>query len=84
MEKTVSEKQRVFTLMVAQIILFAYARGYELTCGTVREDGLSINFGLWVDGEETIDREKFAPIAEKWEALGGVYIPAGELAMCYI
>jgi hypothetical protein len=31
--KKLSEKQREFTLMVAQIILFAYARGYELTFG---------------------------------------------------
>jgi hypothetical protein len=27
------ERQRAFTLMVAQLIIFAYARGYELTFG---------------------------------------------------
>ncbi len=34
-----SEKQRTFTLMVAQIILFAYARGYDLTFGEVYRTG---------------------------------------------
>ena len=36
--KRLGTKQRIFTLMVADLILFAYERGYELTLGDAYRD----------------------------------------------
>lgn len=36
--KTLGDKQRVFTRMVADLILFAYDNGYELTLGDAYRD----------------------------------------------
>lgn len=37
-ELTLGQKQRRFTLMVAQLIQYAYSRGYELTFGDAYRD----------------------------------------------
>lgn len=35
---TLGDKQRKFTLMIAQLVIFAYSRGYELTFGDSYRD----------------------------------------------
>ena len=79
--------------MVAELTLFAYARGLELTFGEVfrtkeqqeihmksgrsrvarskHQDRLAVDFNLFVDGAYVRDKEKYRPLGEKWEEIGG-------------
>ncbi len=90
---SLSKKQRIFTLMVADLISWAYSKGYELTFGeayrtreqqeiyvksgrskTMRSKHLkrlAVDFNLFIDGRYVRDPERYRPLGEEWERLGG-------------
>ena len=79
---TLGNKQRKFSLMVAKLIVFMYAEGYEVTLGDAfAHDGhrknslhykkLAIDLNLFKSGKyltETEDHERFGGY---WESMGG-------------
>lgn len=76
------EKQRKFVRMVADLILFAYEHGYELTFGDAwATDGhkknsnhyirLAIDLNLFKDGVWLKKTTDHLPLGEHWESIGG-------------
>jgi len=81
---TLGEKQRKFTLMVADLIKFAYSSGYELTfgdawaktghmVGSLHYDRLAIDLNLFKDGKYLTGSGDHKPLGEYWEAQGGTW-----------
>lgn len=79
------EKQSKFVLMVADLIRWAEANGYELTFGDAFRDRrckyghskslhryrLAVDFNLFKDGKYQSTTEAHRPLGEYWESIGG-------------
>lgn len=83
---TTGQQQRVFVRMVADLIIFAYNNGYELSFGDAsRMDKrghkhnskhyvrLAIDLNLFKDGEWLKKTEDHAALGRYWEMLGGIW-----------
>lgn len=79
---TLRERQSKFVRMVADLILFAYASGYELTFGdawaktghiqgSFHYKRLAIDLNLFKDGKWLKSTQDHAPLGEYWESIGG-------------
>lgn len=86
MPPTLSEKQKRFTHMIAQLIEFAYSNGYTLIFGDAYRDPrctygnsnsnhkirLAVDFNLFNKDGKYLDRtEDHTPLGEYWESIGG-------------
>ena len=74
-----------FTSMVADLIRFAYSRGFTLSFGDAFRDGrckyghpnslhrlrLAVDFNLFRDGKWMKDTEAHRELGEYWESIGG-------------
>lgn len=80
--KPLREQQSQFVLMVAQLILFAYENGYELTFGDAwAKDGhcensfhykrLAIDLNLFRDSKYLTSTNSHAKLGKFWESIGG-------------
>jgi hypothetical protein len=78
------KKQSRFVLMVAQLIIFADANGYELTFGdayatdghmdmSLHYERLAIDLNLFRDGAYLTRTEDHKPLGEFWEFIGGTW-----------
>jgi len=84
---SLGEKQRSFLPMVAKLIEYAYAAGYELSLGAGYRDPkwgvghpqslhgrrLAIDLHLFKDGVYQRKTEVHEPLGEYWESLGGTW-----------
>ena len=84
---TLREKQSKFAKMAAQLILWAYEQGYEVTLGDAyRSDActhghpkslhrkrLAIDINLFRDGKYMIHTQDHEPLGLYWESLGGTW-----------
>jgi hypothetical protein len=84
---TLGAKQRKFTLMVAELITWAYEHGYELTFGDAYRDPrveyghpkslhrqrLAIDLNLFKDGVYHDSTDAHSPLGLKWESMGGTW-----------
>lgn len=82
---TLGQKQRKFTRMVADLIMWAYDHGYELTWGDAYRDPrtpyghpdslhrkrLAVDLNLFKNGVYLTRTEDHAPLGEYWESIGG-------------
>ena len=81
---TLRQKQSVFVRMIADLILWAYNNGYQLTFGdayvstrmghmraSLHYDRLAVDFNVFKDGEWLQAGEEFIDIGEFWESVGG-------------
>ena len=78
-----SVKQRKFTRLIADLIQYAYNRGFELTFGDAYRDPrcpygaekslhkqrLAVDFNLFKDGVYLDKTEDWTPLGEYWESL---------------
>ena len=78
------KKQSKFVRMVADLIIFAYNNGYELTFGDAwAKSGhrggsnhyirLAIDLNLFKDGVFLQTTEDHRPLGEYWESIGGAW-----------
>ena len=81
---TLRQKQSKFARMVADLILFAYTNGYELTFGdawaktghmvnSLHYVRLAIDLNLFRDGKYLTSTEDHRPLGEYWESIGGAW-----------
>ena len=81
---TLGQKQRKFVRMVADLIIYAYDIGYELTFGDAwAQTGhkqnsnhyirLAIDLNLFKDGVYLTTTEAHKPLGEYWESMGGAW-----------
>lgn len=81
---TLGEKQRKFSFMVAQLIFYAYAKGYEITLGdayaktghipnSFHYKRLAIDLNLFKDGVYLTKSEDHTELGEYWESIGGTW-----------
>ena len=81
---TLREQQSKFARMVADLIIKAYALGYELTIGDVwarsghsaksfHYKKLAIDLNLFRDGRYLSSTEAHRDLGEFWESLGGTW-----------
>lgn len=84
---TLREKQSKFVAMIAQLIEFAYAHGYELTFGDAYRDPrvpyghsrslhrkrLAVDFNLFRNGVYLPRSSDHAELGEFWESIGGTW-----------
>ncbi|MEO5366074.1 MAG: M15 family metallopeptidase [Magnetococcus sp. WYHC-3] len=81
---TLRQQQSKFMRMLADLIIFAYDNGYELTGGdlyalTGHKKGswhgkrLAIDLNLFKDGVYLETTEDHRPLGEFWENLGGTW-----------
>jgi len=81
---TLRQKQSKFARMVADLIIFAYNSGYELSFGDAwAKTGhkknsnhyirLAIDLNLFKDEKWLSETEDHLPLGEYWEALGGTW-----------
>lgn len=82
---TLGQKQRRFTLMVAELIQYAYSMDYEMTFGDAYRDPrapyghpdsnhrkrLAIDLNLFKDGEYLKDGVHHAILHDYWDMIGG-------------
>ena len=82
---TLGNKQRKFTKMIAELILWAYEEGYEITLGhsmrcqdcpvgrkhSNHKIKLATDLNLFKDGVYLTSTTAHAPLGEKWESMGG-------------
>ena len=81
---TLRQKQSKFARMIADLIIFAYDNGYELTFGdayvstrtghmtaSLHYDKLAVDFNVFKDGEWLQVGEEFTDLGEYWESIGG-------------
>ncbi len=81
---TLGEAQRKFVGMLAQLLTWAYANGYELTLGegyvashtghmpnSLHYIKLAQDLNLFKDGVYLSDTESHRPLGEFWESIGG-------------
>ena len=78
-------EQRRFTLMLSQLVMWAYDQGYEITLGhAMRCDDCKVgrkmsnhkiklaqDLNLFKDGTYLTSTEDHRPLGEKWESMGG-------------
>jgi hypothetical protein len=78
------QKQSYFVIMVAELIVYAYSHGYELTFGDAyAHDGhiddsyhykrLAVDLNLFRYGQYLTKTEDHRKLGEYWEALGGTW-----------
>lgn len=79
------DKQRKFTRMLAELILWAYEQGYEITLGhayrcfdckvggrySLHKDRLAQDLNLFKDRVYLTSSRDHTPLGEKWESMGG-------------
>ena len=76
--------QSRFVRMVADLIIFAYDNGYELSfgdawarsghiTGSFHYQRLAIDLNLFKDGKYLEDTEDHKPLGEYWVSIGGVW-----------
>ena len=83
---SLGNKQREFTRKVADLIIFAYDNGYELTFGDAarmdfrgHKDGsfhykrLAIDLNLFKDGKYLTKTSDHEPLGRYWESIGGTW-----------
>ena len=81
---TLRDKQSKFVRMVADLIAWASANGYELTFGdawarsghrfgSLHYLRLAIDLNLFVNGVFRRDTEAHRPLGEYWESIGGTW-----------
>ena len=83
---TLRQKQSKFVRMVADLIIWAYDNGYEMTFGdayvstrtghkknSLHYDRLAVDFNLFKDGEWLQSSEEHKPLGEYWEGRGGAW-----------
>ena len=82
---TLGDKQRKFTKMIAELILFAYDQGYEITLGHAlrcdccpvgrkqsnHKQKLAMDLNLFKGGAYLTETEDHQFLGEKWESMGG-------------
>ena len=79
---TLGEKQRIFSKMLAELILYAYALGYEISMGDVwAKTGhktnschyirLAADLNLFKDGKWLTDGSGHDKLHDYWDKLGG-------------
>lgn len=82
---TLRQKQSKFVRMVADLILWAYSNGYELTWGnalrckqcpigkanSLHKIGLAVDLNLFRDGKFLEGTNDHQPLGEYWESIGG-------------
>ena len=78
---TLGEKQRKFSLCIAQLIVWAYEHGFEISLGDTypgkfkhaehgkHPQGLAIDLNLFKDGVWLIATEDHQPLGEYYESL---------------
>ena len=77
-------KQIKFTLKIAELIVWAYANGYEFTLGdayakrghsrnSFHYRRLAQDLNLFIDGEYIKTTEAHRPIGDKWKKMGGTW-----------
>jgi len=78
-------KQVKFTLMISQLIAYAYSYGYELTFGDAYRDSrcpyghikslhrsrLAVDFNIFRNGELLTDGEGHRLLHDFWDSIGG-------------
>ena len=78
------EKQSRFVRMVADLIVWAYDHGYELTFGdawaktghmkeSLHYSRLAVDFNLFIGGVWRQDTEAHRPLGEYWKSIGGTW-----------
>ena len=81
---TEGDKQRKFTLMIGQLIIYAYSIGYELTFGdafaktgheynSFHYRRLAVDFNLHINRVYQRTTESHKPLGEYWKFLGGTW-----------
>lgn len=81
---TLGEKQRKFTLMVSDLINWAYQNGFELTFGdawaksghsknSFHYKRLAVDLNLFKDGQYLTNTEDHKPLGFYWKSLGGTW-----------
>lgn len=79
---SLGDEQRLFTVKIAELILWAYSQGYELTLGdawaktghipgSFHYKRLAIDLNLFIDGVYQTTTEAHKPIGEHWVDMGG-------------
>ena len=79
---TLRQKQSKFVRMVADLIVWAYEHGYELTFGdayattghmanSLHYSRLAIDLNLFKDGTYLTATAHHQPLGEYWESIGG-------------
>lgn len=79
---TLRQKQSKFARMIADLIIFAYDNGYEITLGHGRVEsghmdnslhyiGLAQDINLFKDGQYLTKTEDHEPLGLYWESIGG-------------
>jgi len=81
---TLGQQQRLFTRKVADLIIFAYGNGFELTFGDASRidrkghsdksfhyKRLAVDFNLFKDGVYLTTTEAHAVLGEYWKSIGG-------------
>lgn len=79
---TLRQKQSKFVRMVADLIIFAYDQGYELTFGSayavsghmqnsLHYERLAIDLNLFKNGKYLTSTEDHQVLGEYWERIGG-------------
>jgi hypothetical protein len=85
MAETLRQKQSRFARMVADLIIFAYDQGYEVTFGDCYRDErckyglgqslhrkrLAVDLNLFRNGHWLSSTASHQPLGEYWESLGG-------------
>ncbi len=80
----VTDRQALFTRMVAALINYATELGYDLTFGDAyaktghRKDSfhyerLAVDFNLFIDGVYQETTESHKPLGEYWKSIGGTW-----------
>lgn len=78
------QKQSIFARMVADLILWAYDQGYEITfgdayaktghkTGSLHYNRLAIDLNLFKDGQYLQTTEAHQPLGDYWESIGGTW-----------
>jgi hypothetical protein len=78
------QKQRKFTLMISQLIDFAYNNGFELSFGDAwAKDGhsknsfhykrLAVDFNLFIDDVYQPTTKAHKPLGDYWKSIGGTW-----------
>jgi len=84
---TLREKQSLFARMVADLLIFAYNQGYEVTLGDAYRDPrcpygsdnslhkqrLAIDLNLFRNGRYLQTTEDHRPLGEFWMSMGGAW-----------
>ena len=84
---TLGQKQRKFTRMIADLIVFAYDNGFELTFGDAYRDPrapyghtkslhrarLAVDLNLFKDGNYLTRTDDHQLLGEFWESIGGTW-----------